>query len=70
MGQLRKNLAKKLKSLRGDMTQREFARKIGLSKSTLHRIEMGEQNVGIDAIEQICKKLRCSLTDILTDDDR
>ncbi len=67
MGQLRKHLAKKIRYLRGDMTQREFARKIGVSKSTLHRIEMGEQNLGLDAIEQICRKLKCNLSDLLSD---
>lgn len=67
MGHLRNQLAKKIKSLRGEMTQREFARKIGISKSTLHRIEMAEQNLGIDVVEQICKKLKCKLSELFND---
>ena len=64
MGQLRNLLSKELKRRRGEMTQREFAKKLGISKSSLHRIEMREQNVGIDTLELFCKKLKCKLSDL------
>ncbi len=64
MGQLRNKLAKKIKSLRGDETQREFARKLGISKSSLHRIEMKEQNVGLDTLEEFCRRLKCDISDL------
>ena len=42
----------------------EFARKLGITKSTLHRIEMNEQNVGLDTLELICKRLKCGIPDL------
>lgn len=67
MGQLRKRLAKQMKKMRGDETKREFAKKLGISKSTLHRIEMNEQNVGLDTLEILCKKLQCDISDLFPD---
>ena len=69
MGQLRNLLSRELRRRRGDMTQREFAKKLGISKSSLHRIEMKEQNVGIDTLELFCKKLRCKISDLLSQEE-
>ena len=52
---------------RGDQTFQQFARKIGLSDSTLQRIEMMEQNVTIDTIQHIVDRLRCKMLDIFRD---
>jgi DNA-binding Xre family transcriptional regulator len=65
--QLRKQLAEFLKKKRGDQTFQQFARKIGLSDSTLQRIEMMDQNVTIDTLEYIVDRLRCKLSDIFRD---
>jgi transcriptional regulator with XRE-family HTH domain len=65
--QLRKQLAEFLKRKRGDQTFEQFARKIGLSDSTLQRIEMMEQNVTIDTIQHIVSRLRCKISDIFPD---
>ena len=65
--QLRKQLAESLKKKRGNQTFQQFARKTGLSDSTLQRIEMMEQNVTIDTIEQIVDRLRCKVSDIFRD---
>ena len=65
--QLRKQLAEFLKRKRGDQTFQQFARKIGLSDSTLQRIEMMEQNVTIDTIQHIVDRLRCKTSDIFLD---
>jgi transcriptional regulator with XRE-family HTH domain len=62
--QLRKQLAEFLRKRRGDQTFHQFARKLGLSDSTLQRIEMMEQNVTIDTLEQIVNQLRCRVSDI------
>jgi transcriptional regulator with XRE-family HTH domain len=43
---------------------RNFPAKVGLSDSTLQRIEMMEQNVTIDTIQQIVKRLGCRVSDI------
>jgi transcriptional regulator with XRE-family HTH domain len=65
--QLRKQLAEFVKKRRGDQTFQQFARKIGLSDSTLQRIEMMEQNVTIDTIQHIVSRLRCKVSDIFPD---
>jgi transcriptional regulator with XRE-family HTH domain len=62
--QLRKQLGEFLKKQRGDQTFQQFARKMGLSDSTLQRIEIMEQNVTIDTIEHIVKRLGCRVSDI------
>jgi transcriptional regulator with XRE-family HTH domain len=65
--QLRKELAEFLKKKRGEQTFTDFARKIGLSSSTLQRIEMMEQNVTIDTLQHIVNRLRCRVADIFRD---
>ncbi len=69
MGQLRQRLAQELKRRRGEMSYRDFAQQLGISKTSLYRIEMGEQNVGVDMIEQLCWRLHCKVSDLLGDDD-
>jgi transcriptional regulator with XRE-family HTH domain len=64
---LRKQLAEFMKRKRGDQTFQQFGRKIGLSDSTLQRIEMMEQNVTIDTIQHILDRLRCKVSDIFPD---
>ncbi|ETW95000.1 MAG: hypothetical protein ETSY1_32455 [Candidatus Entotheonella factor] len=48
----------------------DFARTLGVSKTTLLRIEMADQNVTIDTLETICRRLRCSVADLLYDHPR
>jgi DNA-binding Xre family transcriptional regulator len=64
---LRKRLAEFLKKKRGDQTFQQFARKMGLSDSTLQRIKMMEQNVTIDTLQHIVDRLRCKVSDIFGD---
>ncbi len=59
-------LGKNLKGRRGDMSLRDFARRIGISKSELHRMELGEQNVSLSTIELICRKLKCDITELFS----
>jgi transcriptional regulator with XRE-family HTH domain len=61
---LRKQLAEFLNRKRGDQTFQQFARKMGLSDSTLQRIEMMEQNVTIDTLQHIVNRLACRVSDI------
>ena len=65
--QLRKQLAEFLKEKRGDQTFAQFSRKVGLSDSTLQRIEMMEQNVTLDTLEHIVDRLRCKVSEIFRD---
>jgi len=47
-----------------NLTYAQFARKMGLSDSTLHRMELGEQNVTLKTLEQICDRMKCSVSDL------
>ena len=69
MGQLRKRLAHHLRQLRGTTPQRDFARRLGISKSSLHRLEMRQQNVGLDMLERFCHRLKCDLADLFPPDE-
>ena len=64
---LQKQLGQYLRKRRGEMTLPAYARKLGISSSSLHRMEMGEQNVTLKTLELLLKRLKCSLTDVFND---
>ena len=68
MGRLRQRLAHELRRRRGDTPHRDFARQLGISKSSLHRLEMGEQNIGLDLLEQLCRRLHCTIGELFPPD--
>ncbi len=41
-----------------------YARKLGISSSSLHRMEMGEQNVTLAALERLLDRLKCNAADV------
>ena len=57
-------LANTLKAIRGQQTQGEFARKLGISRATLNRLESATQNVTLKTLEQLTKSLKCSIGDL------
>jgi len=57
-------LANRLKSIRGQQTQGEFARKLGISRATLNRLESATQNTTLKTLEQLTKSLKCSIGDL------
>ncbi|GMT39896.1 MAG: hypothetical protein IEMM0001_0631 [bacterium] len=59
-------LSKKLKTLRGEQTQGQFARKLGISRATLNRLENASQNTTLKTLEKIAKSLRCHVGDLFT----
>ena len=61
---LAKRLAKRLRELRGDVPQYRFAKRLGISKSSLNRMEIGDQNVSLRTLERICQRLRIDITDL------
>ena len=65
MGTLRKLLGGNLRRLRGDKTQVEFAKLLGISKSSLNRIEIGEQNVSVDTLEIMAKRLKIDASELV-----
>ena len=65
--QLPKQLGAFLRKKRGDLTYAQFARKTGISDSTLHRLELAQQNVTLKTIEQLTQRLKCKVSDIFPD---
>ncbi|ARN75199.1 helix-turn-helix domain-containing protein [Oceanicoccus sagamiensis] len=61
----RTRLAKYLRTRRGKLSQAEFAKKLSISQSTLARIECEDQNVTIDMLELMCKRLKCNLSELI-----
>lgn len=53
-----------MRAARGSATLAQFGRKLGISDSTLQRIEVADQNVTLDTLEQITKRLGCKIHDI------
>jgi len=63
---LAQKLAANLRARRGAKTQYVFARKLGISRATLSRLESGAQNTTIATLEQIAKSLRCDIGELFT----
>ena len=53
-----------LRKQRGEVTYAAFSRKIGVSASTLHRLERAEQSVTLGKLEEILARLKCTLDDV------
>jgi DNA-binding Xre family transcriptional regulator len=62
-----KQLGAFLRTKRGRLTYAQFAKKLGISDASLHRMEMGEQNVTLKSLEQITERLKCKVSDIFQD---
>ena len=52
-------LAEGLRRLRedADLTQKDMAKRLGLSHSTLHRVECGDYNTTLKVLETLCEAL-------------
>jgi DNA-binding Xre family transcriptional regulator len=61
---MQKQLGQFLRKRRGEMTLPAYARKLGISSSSLHRMEMGEQNVTLKTLELLLKRLKCKAADV------
>ena len=64
---LPEQLAKNLRARRGDLTQEAFARKLGISRATLTRLESASQNTTFKTLEQIAKGLKCEVGEFFRD---
>jgi transcriptional regulator with XRE-family HTH domain len=63
-------LAKFLRKQRGEMTYDKFARKLGIKKSSLYRIENGQQSITLRMLQQIADRLNVNSTDMFESTDR
>jgi len=61
---LARRLSDNLRKKRGLKTQEVFARKLGISRVSLTRIENCEQNVSLKTLQQLCKALKCDIGDL------
>lgn len=58
---LKHQLAIFVRKKRGDLSVREYSKKIGLSKNTIFRIESEDHNVTISTLAHLCQVYRCSM---------
>ncbi len=63
---LTQKLAKNLKARRGDMNQGAYARKLGISRPTLNRLENAGQNTTLATLQKICRALKCDIGDLFS----
>lgn len=64
---LKEQLSHYLRNARGEMTYAQFARKTGISNSSLQRLERGEQNLTLTSLETLLRKLKVRLSDVFPD---
>lgn len=63
-GFLGRRLAKALSRFRGELSQNQFAKRLGVSNATLNRIENQVQNVSLETLEKLCLAIRCDIRDL------
>ena len=61
---LDKNLAAFLRKQRGDVTYVAFARKLGITPSSLFRLENCQQSTTLKTLQQICDRLKVDIHDV------
>ena len=64
-----KNLAIKAARAQKDMTQKELAEAVGVSRQTINSIEKGEYNPTIRLCRKICRILEKGLDDLFWEED-
>lgn len=65
---LDRQLAKFLRRRRGSLSYADFARRVGVSYTTLHRIERGEHHLTLNKLETILNRLNIKLKDVFPDE--
>jgi transcriptional regulator with XRE-family HTH domain len=65
---LDRQLANFLKKERGNLSYAAFSKIVGLSHTTLHRIERGEHHLTLNKLETILNKLKLRLKDVFPDE--
>ena len=64
-----KNLSVKVARVQKDMTQKDLAAAVGVSRQTINAIEQGEYNPTIKLCRAICRVLEKTLDELLWEDD-
>ena len=63
---LDKQFGRFLRQQRGTTSYAVFAKKLGISASTLFRLENGDQSVTLGKLEDILKRLKTNVRDVLS----
>jgi transcriptional regulator with XRE-family HTH domain len=66
---LDKKFASFLKKKRGDLSYRDFAKRIGIDAATLHRLENNQRSITLTALHPIMTRLKCSFSEIFGEQD-
>ncbi len=64
-----KNLSVKVARVQKDMTQKELASAVGVSRQTINAIEQGEYNPTIKLCRAICRALGKTLDELFWEDE-
>ncbi len=64
MQSLDRAFAEFLKKERGERSYAAFARELGISESTLHRLSSGDQSITLRSLEAILKRLEVAPVDV------
>ena len=64
-----KNIAHKVARVEKNMTQKELAQAVGISRQTMNAIESGEYNPTIKLCRKICRLLEKGLDDLFWEDE-
>lgn len=64
---LAQRLAEKLRTFRAEagVSQVQMAKRLGLSRSTLNRLEAADQNMTLRTLDRLCRALKCRPRDLL-----
>lgn len=65
---LDRQLAKFLRKERGSQSYADFAKRTGVSYTTLHHIERGEHHLTLNKLETILNRLKIKLKDVFPDE--
>ena len=66
---MQKNLSVKVARVQKDMTQKDLAAAVGVSRQTINAIEQGEYNPTIKLCRAICRVLEKTLDELFWEDD-
>lgn len=57
-------MANFLRKKRGEETYAAFGKKVGLSGSTLFRLENNQQSITVQKLEVVLSRLKCTMADV------
>jgi transcriptional regulator with XRE-family HTH domain len=61
---LDREFARYMRKARASLSYAEFAKKVGASHTTLHRIERGEHHITLNKLETVLNRLKVKMKDV------